>query len=1290
MEFNSSGGMRSPFSPRVRQSIGGRRPAGLGSAKKNQSKFMQSMEQQPGDIIYKTALSTIETFGMPLPVMVTETLTFASGDVSVRMSPCGWCWVVAGRRVLAWPREPAASPGAPAAARELTLPQTDLAHKADLVVLFYEEGVQMPSCIGVSPEGVVRYWACVGTEGAYTDVSCELAGQECDRLTEAKDGLLLATTTCTLVRITTSKEGRPTVVCQTLRPPSGWLGGIGRKVSLLFFGSMPAHADTKLVGVVVLPAATNTENPEEEEDECIALLAGGPLLQLWCGAEVNEHNLRRPLSEAFARSHLAPQGDLNSLEIMALDVHAHGPRGLLLLLAAVNVARSPEMRYALAHVSVEQRDRARVASLCAVRVPRDDEPPKCLPLPTRPLLYTSTYVACFSPAATEKAEYVDVSAEADRILGAAFCDGLPLLFSRKHGVLLLRAAEPGPQHHHTPSICDSPMGSPCPSDMYDSNLALYEIDPHEVSAMSTDAVGKLKSAFLFHVRGDASSAARLTAELFPRTEPHSDAPLDRTVLALAQDMLDDAPAGDPRWKLRSGGATRVALGSSAALQTSAQLRDKQRALSLFLDFLRAHNLWRRLGTVTRENEEGTVSTQYELCSLGERLAAARALQRLHQEGAHLVDAALHRVTASAENESSDSPEGEEPEVLQALRSGALSAADVCFRRVTRIGRVLRALAELPPPAHDPRAAAHHALHALTALATALSEMQKCRAQAPPRPAPPLGPRALLSCLAHLHKRAVTTALSEMQKCRAQAPPRPAPPLGPRALLSCLAHLHKRATALSEMQKCRAQAPPRPAPPLGPRALLSCLAHLHKRAVTSAARRRRRAPRRRSARARCSLVWHISTSAQSREYFVHGSIRRLRPQTALSEMQKCRAQAPPRPAPPLGPRALLSCLAHLHKRAVTECAHKCEDINLRAQVLEAAATLADLLLSEADPLRHSARTIHLYERMRTETIQPYIQEGQIERAAVLAEKFKDFDLLIEMCVQRNDMQRLYGYIDKYADEGMAEKAFAWLASRGGSQCALLLRSLGSRAGDRLRSWLAAAPDRLSLRALHHLAAGDTVPAAKLYAEMADQETYSVARMSTMASIAKLCLLAGDEPEPQQSDTWRKAECRLSLAEQHYALPRELRLHHGLDDDDNTRVLEPEELVQMYIDSASRSLTEYDYKKALDLTDFVQDMERRDELRLRVWCACILRDDWSVCRVDAPAAEMQDKMFFRLLDLVHLMGGDLELLLPPVEDILTAPELAELVSDPRFHFLIKYGYECVDANRSDHNIVDTDST
>lgn len=47
--------------------------------------------------------------------------------------------------------------------------------------------------------------------------------------------------------------------------------------------------------------------------------------------------------------------------------------------------------------------------------------------------------------------------------------------------------------------------------------------------------------------------------------------------------------------------------------------------------------------------------------------------------------------------------------------------------------------------------------------------------------------------------------------------------------------------------------------------------------------------------------------------------------------------------------------------------------------------------------------------------------------------------------------------------------------------------------------------------------------------------------------------------------------------------------------------------------------------------------------------------------------------------------MELLLPPVEDILTAPELAELVSDPRIQYIIKYGYECLDTNRH-HSLIE----
>lgn len=66
----------------------------------------------------------------------------------------------------------------------------------------------MPSCIGVSPEGVIRYWPSVGQEEVYVDVTCELAGQECEKLGDyTSSGLILATTTCTVVLLTPTVLG---------------------------------------------------------------------------------------------------------------------------------------------------------------------------------------------------------------------------------------------------------------------------------------------------------------------------------------------------------------------------------------------------------------------------------------------------------------------------------------------------------------------------------------------------------------------------------------------------------------------------------------------------------------------------------------------------------------------------------------------------------------------------------------------------------------------------------------------------------------------------------------------------------------------------------------------------------------------------------------------------------------------------------------------------------------------------------------------------------------------------
>ncbi len=95
--------------------------------------------------------------------------------------------------------------------------------------------------MAVSPEGVVRYWASIANEELSVETSAELGGQEVDCLTYIPgQGCILATTTCTVALLQPQNVGgRGSIHCRVLRTSKGWLGGIGRRVSSLFFGAIP-------------------------------------------------------------------------------------------------------------------------------------------------------------------------------------------------------------------------------------------------------------------------------------------------------------------------------------------------------------------------------------------------------------------------------------------------------------------------------------------------------------------------------------------------------------------------------------------------------------------------------------------------------------------------------------------------------------------------------------------------------------------------------------------------------------------------------------------------------------------------------------------------------------------------------------------------------------------------------------------------------------------------------------------------------------------------------------------
>lgn len=203
----------------------------------------------------------IETFGLPYPVQVSEALTFGkSAAVSVSCSSNGWAWAVFDRKLYVWQyREPAKTNPMEVMTpqrrtlsgqcRILTLPHSDIGHKAQLITVIVSEGHQMASCLASSPTGEVRYWPSIANDGASIDEHGILDGQEFDQLLIlSAQNYLLVTTTCRLVLLQLQHTGgRQSFGHREIRATGGFFSGIGRKIFASIVGSNSGEKENKLI-----------------------------------------------------------------------------------------------------------------------------------------------------------------------------------------------------------------------------------------------------------------------------------------------------------------------------------------------------------------------------------------------------------------------------------------------------------------------------------------------------------------------------------------------------------------------------------------------------------------------------------------------------------------------------------------------------------------------------------------------------------------------------------------------------------------------------------------------------------------------------------------------------------------------------------------------------------------------------------------------------------------------------------------------------------------------------------
>ncbi|XP_053154433.1 nuclear pore complex protein Nup133 isoform X2 [Hemicordylus capensis] len=311
----------------------------------------------------------------------------------------------------------------------------------------------------------------------------------------------------------------------------------------------------------------------------------------------------------------------------------------------------------------------------------------------------------------------------------------------------------------------------------------------------------------------------------------------------------------------------------------------------------------------------------------------------------------------------------------------------------------------------------------------------------------------------------------------------------------------------------------------------------------------------------------------------------------------------------------------------------------------------------------------YVQKRSELLSPLLSLGQYQLAAALAEKYCDFDILVQMCEQTDNQTRLQRYMTQFADQNFSDFLFRWYLEKG-KRGKLLSQPIAQH--GQLASFLQA-HEHLSW--LHDINSNDLEKAHRTLQNLANTETRYFAKKKTLLGLSKLAVLASDISDVIMNEKIEEmAEQERFLLHQE-TLPEQLLKERELNLSEMP-VLSAPQLIELYICDENRRANEYDFKKALDLLEYMDEDEQMDinDLKLKILCKALQRDNWSSSEgKDDPIEASKDSIFVKILQKLLKEGVPLNEYLPEVMDLLHADELGNLKSNPYFEFVLKANYE-----------------
>ncbi|KAG5672648.1 hypothetical protein PVAND_002761 [Polypedilum vanderplanki] len=1113
-------------------------------------------------IVTRSEYNIVEVFGNSLPIKITELLTFSERNttVSVAYSTNGWAWAVCGRKLLIWQykgssksqsdsskltKTPSTSiRSVPSLCRELTLPHCDIGHKARLINVFVPEGSQTAACLAVSTTGDVRFWPSIAHDGSSLDENGILEGQEFDQLINlSPQGYLLVTTTCNLVLLQIQIQGgRQRIVHRTIKPPTGFFGGFGKKFASILIGmNSNQDSENKLIKITYEAVNSIEYHVNILSEHSLARWLFSPN-----SSEVflyEEQEISKKIREYFRTKMWPNRSSMNEpIDMWMLDMQTID-RGVMILAAGANLGLTPQVFLVLITV-IAEADNFQIKDLQLVRY-------KIFYNHQQQNLFVKfKFIICRGMAyiysdrliipviiqhntplqpPIDDIEKIEFHLQDDRLLAAENIAGLPLFFSRIHGIVCVTPSDFEPDFLNSSmnvsttnlsTVGNIDVFSPqmtvhdasnilSPSTTNTGNLSVYSLDPEQIRENNRDVVSQLKAAFIYHLKRNSSMCHQIINELFGKHDGRqTDSELDKTICCIAKDIAEDIPASDPRWEQELSNKSVVALGSSTSMQIIQQLREKNFCMIKFVEFLHGVGLWSKLMGIT---EKGNVKiTTCLLSDINEKIVAAIALRCLHQAHSRLIDEAIDLIFQ--DNNS--------------LATGSLTNQDIFYTSITSIQDIFRKFMQIIENLIQQEVPNHQVQNTIieinTIILQVLQEILKFRQQN-----------------TNLYKVQMSDAVNfEYQPW----------------------------TAASDENGLRDT-------------LLQII--------------------------QLTLQHGIRLNGEGEYRFKHYQ-------------------------------------------------HMTDLIDF---VLDGRRNFLTSIRNNPDKLNVLH---HQYESQRFDLIFPLVEDEQYELAAKLAEKYLDFQILVIICDKTENQIRLDEYIERFKEQNFSQFAISWHMKQN-KQGDLFERFRNNQA--ELAKFLNNHP---SLAWIQLMFNGEMGKAAAVLMELAQNEVENVMRKKTMLSLSKLSAYASEMDLSQQIEVINRD---LHLIEHQNQIDPEILTALGFNVE-NMRVLQPEEMIELYISEDYTLSTEIEFRKALELTIYVEDSI---DYRNKIWCAAIRKDNWLDINMDAPLDKISETIFYKLVELCYVLDNDLQTFVPRIDTFLTSIELESLLNEKAFVFLIKLAYE-----------------